>query len=272
MDEIVSIGEWIRRRRKGLDLTQKQLAARIGCAVITIAKIEADERRPSREIALLLAERLQIPADRRLAFVRAARGEISAERLGRPTSSEMADPGQAQSSSAAETVRPPAFAAARAAVAETTPVHILAGRIAASHLVGRGAELVQAQAAWAQACAGESRVLIISGEPGVGKSRLVRELVTEARRQGGRPLIGESYAEGSAPYAAFARILHAQREWPAGLPGLVLADLLTIAPSLAARSRACGPTRRSSRAPSGCGCSRAWGLSSRGWRSQRPSC
>ena len=56
MGEIFSFGVWVRRRRKALDLTQDALARRVGCALSMIRKIEADERRPSRQIAELLAE------------------------------------------------------------------------------------------------------------------------------------------------------------------------------------------------------------------------
>ncbi|NIP28426.1 MAG: helix-turn-helix transcriptional regulator, partial [Phycisphaerae bacterium] len=55
MDEIVSFGEWVQQRRKVLRFTRNQLARRIGCAAVTIKKIERDERRPSRQIAELLA-------------------------------------------------------------------------------------------------------------------------------------------------------------------------------------------------------------------------
>ncbi|MBA3943705.1 MAG: helix-turn-helix domain-containing protein [Herpetosiphonaceae bacterium] len=78
MDDPVSFGQWLKRRRKALDLTQEQLARRVGCAMMTIQKIEADERRPSREIAVLLAEQLEVPLDDRPTFVRMARGSLQA--------------------------------------------------------------------------------------------------------------------------------------------------------------------------------------------------
>src|SRR6266545_5221733 len=59
--EVASFGDWIRRRRRALDLTREALAGQVGCAVVTIRKIETDERRPSRQIAERLAECLQIP-------------------------------------------------------------------------------------------------------------------------------------------------------------------------------------------------------------------
>src|SRR5512139_1737298 len=84
MNDEVSLGYWIRRRRKSLDLTQKQLAERVGCATATIVKIEADERRPSRETAQLLAEQLEIPLEERAEFLRVARRERRVAALASP--------------------------------------------------------------------------------------------------------------------------------------------------------------------------------------------
>jgi predicted ATPase/class 3 adenylate cyclase len=82
-----SFGRWLQRRRKALDLTQEALAQRVGCAAETLRKIEADARRPSRQIAERLADALELPPDERLAFVRAARAELSTDRLAPPTHS-----------------------------------------------------------------------------------------------------------------------------------------------------------------------------------------
>ena len=84
MDGNASFGYWVRRQRKALDLAQAELARRVGCAEGTIRMIEADARRPSRQIAARLAEQLAIaPADHS-AFIRAARAELSVDRLAPP--------------------------------------------------------------------------------------------------------------------------------------------------------------------------------------------
>lgn len=70
-----SFGSWIKRRRKALDLTQQELAKQVGCSSSLIFKIEADERRPSRQIAELLAEKLDIPTEQRMLFLKIARQE-----------------------------------------------------------------------------------------------------------------------------------------------------------------------------------------------------
>src|SRR6266545_2996313 len=84
MERTASFGEWVRRRRKALDLTQAALAHQVGCAEVTIKKIEADERRPSRQIAERLADSLQLAPAERGAFVLAARGELATDRLDLP--------------------------------------------------------------------------------------------------------------------------------------------------------------------------------------------
>ena len=56
------VGYWVRRQRKALDLTQTALAEQVGCALVTVKKIERDERRPSRGMAELLADHLAVEA------------------------------------------------------------------------------------------------------------------------------------------------------------------------------------------------------------------
>jgi predicted ATPase/transcriptional regulator with XRE-family HTH domain len=81
MDFQLSFGEWIKRRRKELDLTQAELAQRASCSLPALRKIEAGERRPSKQLAGLLAKSLEIPSEDQTAFIRAARGELNVERL-----------------------------------------------------------------------------------------------------------------------------------------------------------------------------------------------
>ena len=81
MEIELSFGAWVRRRRKALDLLQKELAVRVGCSVTALQKIERDERRPSRQLAERLADCLDVPADQRPSFLQVARGERMTERL-----------------------------------------------------------------------------------------------------------------------------------------------------------------------------------------------
>lgn len=74
MDTIDSFGYWVRRRRKVLDLTQEELAQRVGCAAVTLRKIEADERRPSVQMAKRFAHCLALPDAECSQFIAAALG------------------------------------------------------------------------------------------------------------------------------------------------------------------------------------------------------
>src|SRR4051794_23273377 len=84
MEGDTSFGRWLQRRRKALDLTQDALAARVGCSVATIRKIETDARRPSRQIAAIFTEVLAIAPGERAAFLQAARAELAVDRLSPP--------------------------------------------------------------------------------------------------------------------------------------------------------------------------------------------
>lgn len=76
-----SFGTWVKRRRKALDLTRQELAKQIGCSPSLIFKIESDERRPSRQMGELLAEKLDIPTEQHSLFLKTARQEKSPDSL-----------------------------------------------------------------------------------------------------------------------------------------------------------------------------------------------
>ena len=65
--------------------------------------------------------------------------------------------------------------------------------------VGRSAELARLREALDDALAGRGRLVLISGEPGIGKSSLADELVSEARRRDARVLVGRCWEAGGAP-------------------------------------------------------------------------
>lgn len=126
-----------------------------------------------------------------------------------------------------------------AAPAEDIP---LLDRIVRGQLVGRERELGEAKALWRRAASGEGHTLLVSGEPGIGKTRFVRELITNAEIHRATALVGECYAEGGTPYAPIAQIIRegltsglTQTPDTITLPNYVLADLMTLAPDLRLR-------------------------------------
>lgn len=71
----VSFGEWLKRQRMGRGLTRDQLAHQIGCAAITLRKIEAEERHPSAQIVERLTEIFKIPPNEKTDFMSFSRGD-----------------------------------------------------------------------------------------------------------------------------------------------------------------------------------------------------
>ena len=109
-------------------------------------------------------------------------------------------------------------------------------RIVRGRMIGRQAEFEEALILWRRVVNGQGQALLISGEPGIGKTRLMREIVTNAEVSGGTTLVGECYAESNAPYAAFAQItrqvLNRYPDEDLELPDTVLDDLLDLTPDL----------------------------------------
>jgi tetratricopeptide (TPR) repeat protein len=105
---------------------------------------------------------------------------------------------------------------------------------------GRAAQLEVVQLAWKDAIEQRSRVVLISGEPGVGKTRLVTEFVRTAHDDGGIVLWGRCDEDLDVPYQPFAEAMrlfvgsisddHLREDL-----GPVAADLLPLVPDLAKR-------------------------------------
>jgi DNA-binding SARP family transcriptional activator len=64
---------------------------------------------------------------------------------------------------------------------------------------GRRAELDELRQALARTLAGEARIVLVAGEPGIGKTRLAEELTAEVEALGARVVVGRSWEAGGAP-------------------------------------------------------------------------
>lgn len=122
---------------------------------------------------------------------------------------------------------------------------ILAGlspldRLARGRLVGRQGEFNQIKNLWRSIISDRGpenpeNVVVISGEAGIGKTPLVKEVRSLAQVSGARTLLGECYSRENAPYAPIVEILRAAQPFPEGMPDLIMADLHTLAPDLETR-------------------------------------
>lgn len=148
MDELAtfSFGYWVRRRRRALDLTQAELGRRAGASAAAIRKIEADERRPSRELAEHLATALGVPDAERAAFLAAARGVAAIVRLPVPVGPLAA----------------PAFPPTPPATPHNLPAPL-------TSFVNRTYDVAAITALLRRS---DVRLLTLIGPPGIGKTRL----------------------------------------------------------------------------------------------------
>lgn len=158
MVEVTSCGEWVRRARKALDLTQAALAQQVGCATVTISKIERDERRPSLQMAELLAEHLAIPDAERDNFIRLARGKFVSDASFSPPTITPPDGPMLREQEEAE-------------------------RSDSISFVGRTRELAQLNSHLLASLHGSGRVVFISGEAGTGKTTLMGEFGRRAQME-----------------------------------------------------------------------------------------
>ena len=138
-------GEWLRGQRAARKLTREEFAKRVGCSVSALRKIESGERRPSTQIAELMANCLEIPLEEREIFVRVARGELSVDRL-------------------PSTLKP---VAAPNVSFPTTNLPIFP-----TPLIGRVDELTKLSELL---CDSQCRLLTLVGPGGIGKTRLAIE-------------------------------------------------------------------------------------------------
>jgi class 3 adenylate cyclase len=110
--------------------------------------------------------------------------------------------------------------------------------------VGRSAESARTAAAWERARAGTPAAVLVSGEPGIGKTRLAAELARSVHRSGGCVLWGRCDDDMVAPYQPFVEALRRYVEQAPGnefLPELGRAELARLIPEIAARWPNLGP-------------------------------
>ncbi|MEO8689371.1 MAG: AAA family ATPase, partial [Solirubrobacteraceae bacterium] len=135
---------------------------------------------------------------------------------------------------APEREAPPALAP------EPAPLPVpLATAVARAAFVGRADHLAALQTAWESALEDDRRLVLVAGEPGIGKSRLAAEFTRAAHADGAVVLYGRFDETGPGAYQPVMEML---RGWSGGAPltgpaqrlGPRAADLAALLPELGA--------------------------------------
>lgn len=104
-----------------------------------------------------------------------------------------------------------------------------------SVLVGRDKELATLQRYWREALAGQGAALLLRGEEGMGKSRLLAELKLWVQLEGGLALEARVSARSETPYAGFAKVVQYMLASSGSQPDDMSEWRRTLAPMLGGR-------------------------------------
>ncbi len=129
--------------------------------------------------------------------------------------------------------------------ARAEPGEVEPATTVASTLVGRGEEWEALRSAWARVVAGESRMVTILGEAGIGKSHLAEEFGSWVRQQGFTSAASRCYvAAGGLAYAPAVELLRSRAIGPRlrRLEDPWLVELARLMPELIAQRPELRPT------------------------------
>jgi tetratricopeptide (TPR) repeat protein/transcriptional regulator with XRE-family HTH domain len=187
-----AFGDLLRHHRVLGGMSQEELAERARLSARAISDLERGVKRtPRRDTVQLLVEALGLSGETRKAFVTAAR-EPAARRTSRPA-------GRSQEAVEGATPHPRVSA---------LPIGGFLGAIPEGQLIGREAELYAIQKGIEAVIEGSGRLLVISGEPGMGKTRLSQETTLACRDRGFVVATGRCYEPHRAvPYYPFLEAL-----------------------------------------------------------------
>ena len=214
--DVSSFARLLRHHRLGRGLTQEELAERARLSARAVSDLERGlKRAPRASTVRLLAEALELSADQAAALLAVAqRGnpESVAERI----------------RTIGESQRPTAPGPRGGPL----PPGLFEGP-----LVGRAAEFARLVELYRAAGAGQTQVVVLGGEPGIGKTRLAREFLAWATDQGADILQGRAFETGGRlPYQPLVDALRPRLEREAApedlLTDLWLAELGRLLPEL----------------------------------------
>ncbi|MFL5823022.1 MAG: BTAD domain-containing putative transcriptional regulator [Solirubrobacteraceae bacterium] len=206
---------------------------------------------PLREHARWLLMRALYSADRQadaLAVYRAGRRILSDE-LGLEPGRDLRDLEQAilqhatipdPAADLSPAVAQPDFGGKPSQALVSLPLPAPVRAVAPLAYVGRAGEHATVRRCWQTACTGARQALMIAGEPGIGKTRLAFQAVSEFHDEGALVMIGRCPEELTVPYGPWIQALspfveHADEKLLAGYLERYGGDLARILPAVSRR-------------------------------------
>lgn len=199
-EQPLPFGILLKRDRRAAGLSQAELAERAGYSVVYLSMLERGARAPLPATAALLADALTLSPNEAAALAAAA--------------------ARAHTDAAARTPRDASL-----------PVGGFLGALPEGPLISREAELERLGAALADVGRGTGRLLLLSGEAGVGKTRLAQEVTLRARAAGFLIATGRCYEPQRV--VGYYPFLEALQQLLAATPPARQADLLRRWPEVA---------------------------------------
>ena len=206
---VVGFAELLQRLRLGAGMTQEELAKAAALSSRTVSDLERGINRTARkDTAVLLADALGLLRNEREQFLATARGKLTpAERAARARAEAFEE-----TASAAAPLAEPDGAVPDGAVpdgaddADASSLGWLDSAVSGD-FVGREKELGFLRDAWSRAQAGHRVLVLVGGDPGIGKTALVGQLAQLAQVDQGLVLYGRWDEDVLAPYQAFRQAL-----------------------------------------------------------------
>jgi tetratricopeptide (TPR) repeat protein/transcriptional regulator with XRE-family HTH domain len=178
---LLAFGPLLKRHRRTASMTQAQLAERAGFTAVYISMLERGVRRPLHSTVALLAEALELSAE---------------ERATLETAAHLPSRNGYKVVTVSDSARP------------RLPIGGFLGAEPEGALIDREAERERLLAVLDAVAGGAGRLVLLAGEPGVGKTRLAQEVVMRARERGFLVATGRCYEpQENVPYYPFLEAL-----------------------------------------------------------------
>jgi DNA-binding SARP family transcriptional activator len=201
---------------------------------------QVDALRAYRQLRVMLGEELGIEPSSALQQLERAVLRHDPALDWQPTGKRVATPSDPRGAGAGKAGAVVAAGAARG------PLPPALGREEPFPLVGREVELWRLDQLWHATSSGQRQLVLVAGEPGIGKSRLAAEFARTAHAGGAPVLFGRCDEGMGVPYQPFVEALGRHvRQAPQPILGCLAGELMRLVPEVGERVDGLAPPLRS---------------------------